>query len=220
MFRPNWPAAVLWDLDGTLIDSEPYWMQSERDFAGKYGSDWTDTDGLKLVGLSLEESSRILKEKTGAEVHSSEVIEHLTNGVVAQLNEKIHWRPGAQQLLRALKRRRIKTALVTMSMRRMALQVVEAIDFKAFDVVVAADDVRHGKPHPEPYLKAAELLGVSPADCIVFEDSISGLLSAEAAGTMAIGVPNLMIIPEHPGRVLVPTLEGLKVKDLMKLFDR
>ena len=111
MFRPNWPAAVLWDLDGTLIDSEPYWMQSERDFAGKYGSDWTDTDGLKLVGLSLEESSRILKEKTGAEVHSSEVIEHLTNGVVAQLNEKIHWRPGAQQLLRALKRRRIKTVL-------------------------------------------------------------------------------------------------------------
>ena len=99
----------------------------------------------------------------------------------------------------------------------MAKQVVDAIDFDAFDVIVAGDDVLRGKPHPEPYLKAAELLGFDPKDCISFEDSISGITSAEAAGTIAIGVPNVVPIPEQPGRILWPTLQGVTYKTLRKL---
>ena len=100
----------------------------------------------------------------------------------------------------------------------MALQVVDAMGFKAFDVVVAGDDVVHGKPNAEPYLKAAALLGENPADCVAFEDSISGILSAEAAGTKAVGIPNVMIIPAREGRILWETLEGKSIKDLRKLF--
>jgi beta-phosphoglucomutase-like phosphatase (HAD superfamily) len=100
----------------------------------------------------------------------------------------------------------------------MAMQVVEAIDFKAFDVVVAGDDVIHGKPHAEPYLKAAELLGVNPTECVAFEDSISGILSAEAAGTKAVGIPNVMMIPSREDRILWDTLEGKTIKDLRNLF--
>lgn len=103
-------------------------------------------------------------------------------------------------------------------MSRMAHQVVDQIPFKAFDVVVAGDDVVNGKPHPEAYLMAATLLGVDPTKCVAFEDSISGLRSAEAAGTVAIGIPNIIPIPEQAGRIIWPTLEGVRVADLRNLF--
>jgi HAD superfamily hydrolase (TIGR01509 family) len=212
------PKAVLWDMDGTLIDSEPHWLRSERELAKVHDYDWTEEDGKSLVGLSLPESSKIFREKVGSDMSSEEVIEHWTNSVSSGLEKEIIWRPGAQELLRELRRRGVKTALVTMSLRSMALQVVEAMGFDAFDVVVAGDDVVHGKPHAEPYLKAASLLGVEPKDCVAFEDSISGILSAEAAGTMAVGIPNVMMIPAREGRILWDTLEGKTMKDLRGLF--
>lgn len=212
------PKAVLWDMDGTLIDSEPHWIRSERDLAAAHDAEWSEEDGKTLVGLSLKESSRIFKEKLGLPISSDEVIQHLTKSVSDGLRQEIIWRPGAKELLKQLRRNGVKTALVTMSLRSMALQVVEAMDFDAFDVVVAGDDVVHGKPHAEPYLKAAELLGVKPEDCVAFEDSISGILSAEAAGTKAIGIPNVMMIPAREDRILWDTLEGKTLKDLKELF--
>ncbi|MEY4390606.1 MAG: hypothetical protein RLZZ400_349 [Actinomycetota bacterium] len=212
------PAAVLFDLDGTLIDSEPYWMQSERELAEAHSATWTEEDGAELIGMNLYESSKVIKAKIGSDLNHEEIIGKLTDRVNQQLAREIPWRPGAESLLRTLKKRRIKTALVTMSMRRTALQVVEAIPFNAFDVVVAGDDVIHGKPHAEPYVKAATLLGVKPEECVAFEDSITGLLSAEAAKTKAVGIPNLMLIPERDGRILWPSLEGVTIKQLRALF--
>lgn len=212
------PKAVLWDMDGTLIDSEPHWLKSERELAAKHDASWTAEDGKALVGMSLDASSKIFKEKVGLPLSSDEIIKEWTNSVSEGLKNEIIWRPGAKEMLKMLKRRGVKTALVTMSLRSMALQVVEAIEFEAFDVVVAGDDVVHGKPHAEPYLKAAQLLGVRPEDCVAFEDSISGILSAEAAGTKAVGIPNIMTIPAREGRILWDTLEGKTMKDLKGLF--
>jgi HAD superfamily hydrolase (TIGR01509 family) len=217
-FGQSLPAAVLFDLDGTLIDSEPYWMKSERELAQNHGASWTEADGNALIGLSLYDSSKIIKERIGSSLEPQEIMDRLTSSVNAHLELEVPWRPGAKQLLRLLKTRGIKTALVTMSMRRTALQVVSAIDFDAFDIIVAGDDVRHGKPHPEPYLKAAELLGVAASECVAFEDSITGLVSAEAAGTKAVGIPNMITLPQIEGRVLWPTLEGVTMKDLNQLF--
>ncbi|MEY2676167.1 MAG: hypothetical protein RL510_187 [Actinomycetota bacterium] len=218
MFARRLPKAVLWDLDGTLIDSEPYWMKSEIELAERHGATWTEEDGKSLVGMALKDSTRLMGERFGVELDQDKVINELTDSVTEQLRREIPWRPGAQELLRELRRKGVKTALVTMSLRRMALQVVESIPFKAFDVIVAGDDVVHGKPHAEPYLKAAELLGVDPRDCVAFEDSISGILSAEAAGTKAVGIPNVMVIPANPDRILWETLEGVKLKQLKQLF--
>lgn len=212
------PAAVLWDMDGTLIDSEPYWMKSEGAFAKANNSTWTEQDGLSLVGMSLYDSSKIIKEKVGSDLEPEEIIERLTDEVTAQLKQEIFWRPGAKELLLLLRKKNIKTALVTMSMHRMAKQVVDSIGFDAFDFIVAGDDVLHGKPHPEAYLKAAELLGVNPTECVAFEDSLSGLRSAEAAGTKAVGIRNIVEIPEQEGRILWPTLEGVTISDLRGLF--
>lgn len=218
MFGKKLPAAVLWDMDGTLVDSEHYWLSSERSLAAEHQENWSAQDGLDLVGMSLYESSKIIKKKIGSDLEPEQIIERLTDSVVAKLAVSIPWRPGAQELLLELKKHKIKTALVTMSMSRMANQVVNQIPFKAFDVVVAGDDVVRGKPDPEAYLRAAELLGVNPEDCIAFEDSVTGLRSAEAAGTIAIGVPNIIPIPEKAGRIIWPTLEGVRVADLRRLF--
>jgi HAD superfamily hydrolase (TIGR01509 family) len=218
MFARRLPKAVLWDLDGTLIDSEPYWMKSEIELAERHGATWTEEDGKSLVGMALKDSTRLMGERFGVELDQDKVINELTDSVTEQLRREIPWRPGAQELLLELRRKGVKTALVTMSLRRMALQVVESIPFKAFDVIVAGDDVVHGKPHAEPYLKAAQLLGVDPRDCVAFEDSISGILSAEAAGTKAVGIPNVMVIPANPDRILWETLEGVKLKQLKQLF--
>jgi HAD superfamily hydrolase (TIGR01509 family) len=218
MFGKKLPAAVLWDMDGTLVDSEHYWLSSERSLAAEHQEAWSAQDGLDLVGMSLYESSKIIKQKIGSDLEPEQIIERLTDSVVAKLAVSIPWRPGAQELLKELKKHKIKTALVTMSMSRMAKQVVAQIPFHAFDVVVAGDDVVNGKPDPEAYLRAAELLGVNPEDCIAFEDSLTGLRSAEAAGTIAIGIPNIIPIPDKAGRIIWPTLEGVRVADLRKLF--
>lgn len=220
MFSRQAKFAVLFDLDGTLVDSKPYWMQSEVELAEAHNGTWTEEDGLGVVGMSLDESSELMKRKIGINLEPQEIVDQLTNSVQNKLAEEIPWRPGAKELLIELRRNKVKTALVTMSLRRMAQQVVDSIDFDAFDVIVAGDDVRNGKPHPEAFLKAAELLGFHPGSCIAFEDSSFGIASAEAAGTLAIGIPHIVPIPEKEGRVLLPTLEGITYKQLKRMIRR
>jgi HAD superfamily hydrolase (TIGR01509 family) len=218
VFGKKLPAAVLWDMDGTLVDSEEYWLSSEQNLAKEFNGSWDAQDGLDLIGMSLYDSSQVMKDKMGLDLEPEEIIQRLTDDVVAQLTVSIPWRPGARELLLELKKRGVKTALVTMSMKRMADSVAAQIPFKAFDVIVAGDMVTHGKPHPEPYLLAASMLGVKPEDCVAFEDSNTGLTSAEAAGTKAIGITNIVPITLRPGRTIWPTLEGVTLKDLRKLF--
>jgi HAD superfamily hydrolase (TIGR01509 family) len=218
MFGKKRPAAVLWDMDGTLVDSEEYWLSSEQNLANEFNRTWNEQDGLDLIGMSLYDSTQVMKDKMGLSLEPEEIIQRLTDDVVAQLTVSIPWRPGARELLLELKKRGIKTALVTMSMKRMAESVVNQIPFEAFDVIVAGDMVANGKPHPEPYLLAAQLLGVAPEDCVAFEDSNTGLTSAEAAGTKAIGITNIVPIPPKPGRIIWPTLEGVTLKQLKRLF--
>jgi HAD superfamily hydrolase (TIGR01509 family) len=213
-----YPAAVLWDMDGTLIDSEHYWLSSEQELAESWGSQWTSEDGEKLIGMSLYESTEIIKEKLGIDISPGEITEILTNSVTQKLEKQIVWRPGVLELMADLQAKGIKTALVTMSMRRMALSVAERLPTGHFDVVVAGDDVTRGKPHPEPYLRAAELLGVEIRDCVAIEDSLTGLISAEASGAIAIGIPNIVLLPEQEGRIIWPTLLGLTAEDFSDLY--
>ena len=220
MTETSLPAAVLWDLDGTLIDSEHYWMLSERALADRYPGEWRHEDGLDLIGLALPVSCAIMKERMGIrDLSIDEMIEELTNGVLVNLEREIPWRPGARELLLSLNAVGVPQALVTMSMRRMALTVANSLGHDVFHSVVAGDDVVNGKPHPEAYLRAAELLGVRPEDCIAVEDSLNGLASAEAAGTMALAVPNMMEIPDRTGRKIWPTLVGLEPHHLLPLFS-
>jgi HAD superfamily hydrolase (TIGR01509 family) len=210
--------AVLFDMDGTIIDSEPYWMASEQSLAAEHNGTWTTIDSLDVIGKDLNESSKLFKERTNVPLGIDEIKNRLSNDVQSKLSKVVPWRPGAKELLLELRKRGVKTALVTMSLHRMAQQVVDAIPFDAFDAIVAGDDVTRGKPNPEAYEKAAALLGFETKHCIAFEDSITGLTSAEAAGTYAIGIPNIIEIPAKEGRVIWPTLEGVTYKQLKELI--
>jgi HAD superfamily hydrolase (TIGR01509 family) len=215
----SFPAAVLWDMDGTLIDSEPLWLASESAFAAAHGSNWGHDDGLGVIGMSLYESSKLLKERVGSNLEPQQIIDKMTDGVLAQLELSIPWRPGARELLKLLRDNNIKTALVTGSMHRMAQKVAQQIGFEGFDVIVGGDDVVKGKPHPDSYLKAAAMLGVDPTHCVAFEDSLTGITAAEAAGTKAVGIAHIVEIPMSVGRILWPTLEGVSINDLRALFE-
>lgn len=212
------PAAVLWDMDGTLVDTEPYWMSAEQELVVSYGGSWTAEDGLTLVGAGLRHSAAILRGR-GVELSEDEIIEHLTERVLEQTRVAIPWQPGAQELLVALHDDGIPAALVTMSMRPLARYIADSFDFPAFATIVTGGDVSHAKPHPEPYLRAARILGVEPEDCLAIEDSVPGLASATASGAVVIGVPAHIPLQESPAYTLWPTLAGKTVADLASVFS-
>jgi HAD superfamily hydrolase (TIGR01509 family) len=213
------PAAVLWDMDGTLVDTEPYWMAAEIALVESYGGSWTHDDAIQLVGSGLWHSARVLQSR-GVKLSEDEIISALTDRVLDQVAERVPWRPGSRELLAELRERGIPTALVTMSIRRMAQIVADAVGFPAFAAIVAGDDVTHSKPHPEPYERAAELLEVSPHDCIAIEDSEPGIASAVAAGAVVIGVPLHILIGESDQYALWQGLAGKTVDDLVEHFQQ
>ncbi len=212
------PAAVLWDMDGTLVNTEPYWIQAETDLIHSYGGDWTHDEAMQLVGSGLWHSARIIQAK-GVTLSEDEIIDRLTDGVLEQLVESgIPWRPGARELLTELREASVPTALVTMSVHRMAHHVADRLGFHGFDAVVSGSDVVNSKPHPEPYLRAAEVLGVPIQQCVAIEDSAPGVASASAAGAVVVGVPFMLALDDTPADALWETLEGRRMPDLAALF--
>lgn len=210
-------AAVLWDMDGTLVDTEPYWMDTEFAIAEEYGAPWSHELGEQLIGNELMTSARFIREHMGLPLTPEEVLERLLDGVVARVAQHVPWRPGARELLLELAARGAPCALVTMSYTRFVAPILAELPDGIFAAVVTGDSVTHGKPHPEPYLTAARLLDVDPADCIAIEDSNTGCRSAEAAGCTVLGVPNQ--VPLEPGvrRVFRDSLVGLGVDGLAAL---
>lgn len=211
------PAAVLWDMDGTLIDTEPYWMAVETDLIAEAGGTWTHEDAVELVGNSLLRSAEIILARTPVTGTPHEVVEILLAGVVARTRERMPWRPGARELLEDCAGLGVPCALVTMSWAPLAEVFLESVPAGTFAAVVTGDQVVHGKPSPDAYLLAAERLGVTPADCIAVEDSPTGVHSATAAGVPTIAVPHVVPVPEVPGMVTAPGLEGKGLGDLMTL---
>lgn len=210
------PAAVLWDMDGTLIDTEPYWMAEENDLVARAGGTWTHEDGLELVGNSLLRSAEIILARTPVTGTPEEVVDALLTGVVARTQDRMPWRPGARDLLAECAGLGVPNALVTMSWTPLADVLVQSLPEGTFSAVVTGDQVHHGKPSPEPYLLACERLGVRPGDCLAVEDSPTGVRSATAAGVPTIGVPHVVQIPETEGMITLPGLGGLRLGDLIE----
>ncbi len=201
-------------MDGTLVDTEPHWMAAETPLVERFGGTWTHEQSLQMVGMGLEDAARVL-QGAGVRMGVTEIVDHLTDDVRRRLREEgVPFRPGARDLLKSLKDAGIRTALVTMSMRRMADEIVGLIDFAAFDLVIAGDDVARPKPFPDPYLQACDALGVAPADVVAIEDSPNGLRSSLAAGIASIGVPNIVSLTGVGAHALWPTLAGRTVADV------
>ncbi len=205
-------------MDGTLVDTEPYWMVAETELVTSFGGRWSHEDGMQMVGLGLWNSASIL-QAAGVDLDADTIVERLTSRVQDQLVETgVPWRPGARELLAAVRAEGMPTALVTMSVGRMATQLAETVGFDAFDVIIAGDMVTNAKPDPEAYLRAAELLGVQTRDCVAIEDSVPGLAAAVASGAVTIGVPHMVPLAEGDADVLWPSLEGRTAADITAVY--
>ena len=218
MTVPQLPSAVLWDMDGTLVDTEPFWFAAETELVGRFGGTWTHDQAVALVGSGLRDGARVLQDH-GVEMTVEEIVAWQTAFVTDRLVAPLPWRPGALALLAGIREAGVPTALVTMSERRMAEAVAAALPFGGFDVIVAGDDVARPKPHPEAYLRAAELLGVDVLTCVAIEDSPPGLAAAVASGAATIGVPHQAVLPEGDRWRLWPTLEGRGAEDLCAVAE-
>ena len=214
------PAAVLWDMDGTLIDTEPYWMLCEHELVARHGGRWTDDDARSIIGFDLMDAAEVLRTRGGVALRPHEIVDELSDGVAALVRDRVPWRPGARELLAALKLRGVPCALVTMSWKRLVDVVVEHLPPQSFHTVITGDMVMNGKPHPEPYRRAAEELGLDPVTCVAIEDSPTGVASAEAAGCVVVAVRNLLPIPEAPHRVVLSTLQGVTPELLGEFVER
>ena len=218
MADPRRPAAVLWDMDGTLVDTEPYWIATEFALAEEYGGTWSQEHALHLVGNDLLESGRYIQEHMPLPLEPEEIVERLLDGVVAQVEKAVPWRPGARELLAGLTGDGVPCALVTMSYERFVTPILAQLPPGSFQVVVTGDQVTRGKPDPEPYLSAARLLGVAPGDCVAIEDSETGCRSAESAGCTVLAVPHHVAVEPGERRVFAETLVGVGPGDLASLL--
>jgi HAD superfamily hydrolase (TIGR01509 family) len=214
-------------MDGTLVDTEPYWMETEFELAERFGGTWSHEHGLNLVGNDLLESGRYIREhmfadhaSAGAQLEPAEIVEILLDGVVARVERQVPWRPGAVELLLALREAGVPCALVTMSYKRFVAPILKHLPEGTFAELITGDVVSRGKPHPEPYLKAAAALGVLPDVCVAIEDSNTGTRSAEDAGCTVLVVP--AHVPVLPGerRVFRDTLVGITPDHLAEILIR
>ena len=210
------PAAVLWDMDGTLVDTEPAWMEAEADLVTEHGLTWTPDDAARMIGLPLLDAAAVLIAH-GVDAPAEEIVQRLLGQVVAHVRTSVPWQPGALELLTALGAAGVPCALVTMSYRALTDAVLASAPQGAFAVVVPGDEVTHGKPHPEPYLTAAARLGVDVRACVALEDSPPGIGSALAAGARTIGVRHIVDVPARPGLSRVDSLAQVDLDILARV---
>jgi HAD superfamily hydrolase (TIGR01509 family) len=210
-------AAVLWDMDGTLVDTEPYWIECEQRLVEEYGGTWSDDQAAALIGSDLLDSAATLRA-AGVDMEPVALVDRLMDGVIERVQRELPWRPGARELLAACRDASIPCVLVTMSWRRFADAVLVSAPKGSFVTTITGDEVTQGKPHPDPYLAAARALDVEPSACVAIEDSRTGVASALAAGCATLGVPHVVSIDPAPNLTIASTLVGVTVDDLRALI--
>ncbi|MBL0887854.1 HAD family phosphatase [Myceligenerans sp. I2] len=203
-------------MDGTLVDTEPYWMAAEQELTSAHSVAWSHEDALGLVGQQLIVSAGVL-QAAGVPMAPAEIVDWLIARVQERLAQEVPWRPGVLALLSDLTAAGVPCAIVTMSYRSLAEAVAAGAPEDTFATIVAGDEVSRGKPDPEPYLTAAERLGVAVTDCVAIEDSPVGITSALASGARTLGVEAVVPVEERPGLSRLRSLDGAGLDVIARL---
>ncbi|WP_315294060.1 HAD family phosphatase [Rothia mucilaginosa] len=210
----TFPAAILFDHDGTLVDTEPVWAAAKVALAAEFGGTWTEQDTLDCLGLSMQFTLDRLRER-GVNLPDEEI----NNLLVAKVHETlaqqpVEFLPGIERFLLEVREAQIPAAVVTNATTSVARRTANAAPEGTFSVIIGNDETTHPKPNPQPYLLAAERLGVDPTQCVAIEDSPSGVRSATAAGMRVIVVPGELEVPAELGTVRLKheelTLEAVR----------
>ncbi|BCK55396.1 HAD family hydrolase [Nocardia wallacei] len=213
-------AAVLWDMDGTLLDSEKLWDVGVRELSVELGGEMTDATRHALIGAAADDALRIIF--AGLDLYPdpaamAEAGEWLHRRVTGLMAGPVPWRPGAADALAAVRAAGLRCGLVTNTTRAITELCLDTLGRNNFDVTVCGDEVPHGKPAPEPYLHAAHLLGVPPEHCVAVEDSPTGAHAAATAGCAVLVIPCEIPVPRRPGYIFRDSLAGLTPADLRSI---
>jgi HAD superfamily hydrolase (TIGR01509 family) len=210
-------AAVLFDMDGLLVDTEPLWLETETEVMARVGAPWSKEDQKHLLGGSMERTVSYILARATRPAPPEEIARWMMEGMLKRTAEgRIIVQPGARELLAEVAAAGISYALVTSSQREFMEAVLDGTGFR-FPVTVCGEDVTNTKPAPDPYLRAAKLLDANPEHCVALEDSPNGVASATAAGCRVIAVPSLLEIPPAEGRLVVPSLAKVTLETLRSL---
>jgi HAD superfamily hydrolase (TIGR01509 family) len=209
--------AVLFDLDGLLVDSEPVWFEVESAAVARLGGQWSHENQAACVGGTIDQTCAYILELTGATVDAAELQGDLLAAMAIRFTDALPVRRGAMELLGALAEHGVPTGLVTSSYRVLIDAALRVLGAHRFQVTVSGEDVRRGKPDPEPYALACARLDVSPHRTVVLEDSPQGVASAEAAGCRVVAVPEVAPIEPTPTRSVVESLADVDVQWLLNL---
>jgi HAD superfamily hydrolase (TIGR01509 family) len=205
-------------MDGTIVDTEPYWIAAEHALVEAHGGSWSHDQATQLVGQALTFSAGVLQE-AGVRLDTRQIIDALTAEVIESVQRAVPWRPGARELLDDLHQAGVRCALVTMSEGPLAREIVASLPKPYFEFLVTGDTVTQGKPHPEAYLKAVELLqeadpGLTIDHCVALEDSAPGVAAALASGVATVAIPHIVPLPDDPRHTTWDTLAGRTVSEL------
>lgn len=195
----SFPAAILFDHDGTLVDTEPVWAAAKVALAAEFGGTWTEQDTLDCLGLSMKFTLDRLRER-GVDLPDEQINERLVAKVREALaHQQVEFLPGIERFLTQVRDAQIPAAIVTNATTSIAQRTADAAPEGTFSVIIGNDETTHPKPDPQPYLLAAQRLGVEPSRCVAVEDSPSGVRSATAAGMKVIVVPGELEVPAELG---------------------
>jgi HAD superfamily hydrolase (TIGR01509 family) len=214
---PSFFDAVFFDMDGLLVDSEPQWLQSEKEVMAPFGYDWLDSDQVACLGGPLTRVGQYMFEKSGNQKTPDFFRELLIDVQSKKMRAHIPIMPGAIELVRQLQLNGIKTALVSASPRIIVDAVLANVGKNLFPFSISSNDVEFTKPHPDAYLKAATISGVDINNCLVFEDSLTGMKAATSSGAFLIAVPHLVTIDESPRVRVIKSLAQLNYQKLIEL---
>jgi HAD superfamily hydrolase (TIGR01509 family) len=214
------PWAVLLDLDGTLVDTEGLWWAAESEVFAALGHVLDEVHRKVVIGGPMARSLGHLMEVTGVTATLGELSLAVNSAFERLVARGAPLMPGARRLLAELSAHGVPTALVSASHRRTIDVMLRSLGPEHFAFTLAGDEIARTKPHPDPYLAAAARLCADPARCVVVEDTLTGVASAEAAGCHVVAVPSLVPIEPAPGRTVVRSLEELSVPFLRTVNTR
>ncbi len=211
------PKAVFFDMDGTLIDSEPLWLENEIKLMAQFDYEWTIEDQKHCIGGPIQKTANYMVSKAKSENDPQFFIEALISMVSTDFESRLTFMPGALELLKEISELGIKLALVSASPRQMLEATHRVLEGKYFELLVSSDDVQKAKPDPECYRKAAEFFGVDISDCLVLEDSATGVASGRASGARVVAIPHLVSVESDERVVIINSLLGITAKELFEL---
>jgi HAD superfamily hydrolase (TIGR01509 family) len=213
--------AVLFDMDGTLVETESIWFAAEQQVVARLGGTWLPEHQELYVGGPLDSMVAHMVELTGTDAGEQAVLDDVLATMIDLLTAgPVPWMPGARELVIALRERDVPIALVSASLRPMVDAVLAHIDRDHVAMSVSGSEVENSKPHPEPFLRAAELIGVDPTRCLAVEDSPTGVASARAAGCTVLAVPSIRAVEPADRVHVVRALSDLTLEDLAALAPR